>query len=133
MFGRISVSVGVVAAAVVFGAAQEAFAARLIEAEAFVDGKVVWSAAITARDREPTERVWRLMAREPFSSSAAFEAEPGAKTHTLKGKILLRIRHKDTVLAEAELEALALTRGPGGGKWWLSEAEMERAWGLRKR
>ena len=102
---------------------------RLLDIEIEQDGKPAFSGIRGVRDDMPVKQMWDVLGDVPFEASG--DEVPGttdrdADSVTLTGKVLIRIKHVDRVLAETTVSELKLVRSGGTPTWMLAAGEGQR-------
>lgn len=101
---------------------------RHLHIEIELDGQVVFEGMRGVNDNMPVEQMWRVLDDVPFKMTAGYLNSLGStdiQTHTLNGKVLVRIKHVDRQLAIASLSSLSLSRD-STGSWLLDDGETGR-------
>ena len=102
---------------------------QLLDIDIVQDGKPVFSGIRGVRDDMPVKQMWDVLGDVPFEASG--DEVPGTTDRdadfvTLTGKVLIRIKHVDRVLAESTVSELKLVRSGGTSTWMLAAGEGQR-------
>jgi hypothetical protein len=102
---------------------------RLLDIDIVHDGKLAFIGIWGIRDNTSFKQVWDVLGDVPFEASG--DEIPGttdkdADSVTLTGKVLIRIKHVDKVLAETTVSELKLVRSDGTPMWMLAAGEGQR-------
>jgi hypothetical protein len=102
---------------------------RLLHIHIVQDGKPVLSGIRGVPDNTPVNQMWDVIDDVSLETSAnelLRTDENDADSLTLTGKVLIRIKHVDKVLAESTVSELKLVRSGGTSTWTLAAGEGER-------
>jgi hypothetical protein len=103
--------------------------ARLLHVQIEVDGVTTLEGIRGVPDNMPVEEMWDVLTKVPFQPTGGATATPDsadAKTWSLSGTIVVRIKHVDRVLASATLTSLSLNKDMSGTAWSLPRNEVSR-------
>lgn len=102
---------------------------RLLDIDIVHDGKLAFTGIWGIPDNTSFKQVWDVLGDVPFKASGdeiPDTTDKDTDSVTLTGKVLIRIKHVDRVLAEAELSELKLVRSGGRSTWMLAAGEGQR-------
>ena len=102
---------------------------RLLHIEIEQNGKPAFSGIRGVRDDMPVKQMWDVLGDVTFEASGdevLGTTDKDADSVTLTGKVLIRIKHVDRVLAETTVSELKLARSGGTSTWMLAAGEGQR-------
>ena len=102
---------------------------RLLHIEIEQDEKLAFSGIRGVPDSTPVKRMWDVLDDVPFEASdnaVPGTADSDAASVKLTGKVLIRIKHVDRVLAATTISELKLVRSGGSAAWTLAAGEGRR-------
>jgi hypothetical protein len=102
---------------------------RLLHIEIEQDGKLVFSGIRGVPDSTPVKQMWDVVGGIPFKAAGdevAGATDQDAESANLTGKVVIRIKHVDRILAETTVSQLQLTRSADKATWVLAADEAER-------
>jgi hypothetical protein len=102
---------------------------RLLHIDIVQDGTPAFSGICGVPDDTPINQMWDVLGDVPleaFGDEAPGTTDKDADAVTLTGKVLIRIKHVDRVLAETTVSELKLVRSGGTSTWTLAAGEGER-------
>ena len=102
---------------------------RLLHIEIEQDGEPAFSGIRGVPDSTPVKRMWDVLDDVLFEASAdvvAGTTDRDADSVTLTGKVVIRIKHVDRILAETTISELQLVRTDSTPPWTLAAGEGER-------
>lgn len=94
---------------------------RLLTIEIELNGLVAFQGIRGVPDNLAIDKIWNIIGEVTFTSDSD---QP--QTIELTGDIVVRIKHVESELANAKLEALSLERDTTNSGWRLQEGEAKR-------
>ena len=102
---------------------------RLLHIEIEQEGDSVFSGIRGVPDSTPVKRMWDVLDDVRFEAAAYVlpgTVDSDTDSLTLSGKVVVQIKHVNTVLAETSVSELKLVRSVGTSTWTLAAGEGQR-------